>query len=140
MTTGRSRTRTGRMLGAVVSASFLALTACSGGEGVDVNGGEGNGEGEGAQGGTLVAAISAQPDQLDPHMTTAYPSFQVLENVYDTLVVPDASGEFQPSLPTACETRDDGVTWTFAWLEGGTVTDGSEFETADVACSYNRSI
>ena len=140
MTTGRSRTRTGRMLGAVVSASFLALTACSGGEGVDVNGGEGNGEGEGAQGGTLVAAISAQPDQLDPHMTTAYPSFQVLENVYDTLVVPDASGEFQPSLATEWETSDDGLTWTFTLREGVTFHDGSEFDSADVVYSFNRII
>ena len=41
-----------------------------------------------------------QPDQLDPHQTTAYASFQVLENVYDTLVVPDPDnvGEFLPSL------------------------------------------
>lgn len=46
------------------------------------------GEGEPAAAGTFVAAIGQQPDQLDPHVTTAYPSFQVLENVYDTLVVP----------------------------------------------------
>jgi peptide/nickel transport system substrate-binding protein len=37
-------------------------------------------------GGTLTAAISADPVGFDPHKTSAYSSFEVLENVYDTLV------------------------------------------------------
>ena len=46
-------------------------------------------------------AVSAQPDQFDPHKTSAYPSFQVLENVYDTLVVPNAENlKMEPSLAT----------------------------------------
>ena len=78
-------------------ALALAAAACSdGGDDVSVDEEGGGGGGDG----TFVAAISAQPDQLDPHQTTAYASFQVLENVYDTLVVPDPDnvGEFLPSL------------------------------------------
>jgi len=50
------------------------------------------------EGGTLVAAIGAEPDQLDPHVTSSYNSFQVLENVFDTLVEPDENLEMVPAL------------------------------------------
>src|SRR3712207_4211525 len=114
----------------------MALSACSGGESVDTGGG-GGGSGDG----TLVAAVAAQPDQLDPHVTTAYPSFQVLENVYDTLVVPNAEDlTMEPSLAESWETSDDGLSWTFTLREGVTFHDGSEFDSADVVYSYNRII
>ncbi|PSL01181.1 peptide/nickel transport system substrate-binding protein [Haloactinopolyspora alba] len=139
--TRRQRVRT--RLAAVLSAAVLA-GACSGGEDVDVGGDGGGGDGGGGDGGstggTLIAAISAQPDQFDPHKTQAYASFQVLENVYDTLVVPDAEGQFQPSLATGWETSEDGLTWTFTLREGVTFHDGSEFDSADVVYSYNRII
>jgi peptide/nickel transport system substrate-binding protein len=48
--------------------------------------------------GSLIVAIAGEPDQLDPHKTTAYFSFEVLENVYDTLVEPDANLEMRPAL------------------------------------------
>ncbi len=130
--------RTNRLL-PLAAAAALLLTACGGGgESVDTGGGGGGGGGEG---GTLVAAVSAQPDQLDPHQTTAYPSFQVLENVYDTLVVPNAEDlTMEPSLAESWETSEDGLTWTFTLREGVTFHDGSEFDSADVVYSYRRII
>ncbi|MCV2490615.1 ABC transporter substrate-binding protein [Geodermatophilus sp. YIM 151500] len=129
--------RSTRLL-ALTAAGALAVSACSGGEGVDTGtGGGGGGGGEN----TLVAAVAAQPDQLDPHVTTAYPSFQVLENVYDTLVVPNAEDlTMEPSLAESWETSEDGLTWTFTLREGVTFHDGSEFDSADVVYSYNRII
>ncbi|MGY2002773.1 ABC transporter substrate-binding protein [Blastococcus sp. SYSU DS1024] len=120
-------------LGAV---GALALSACGGGgESVDTGGGGGGGDN------VLVAAVSAQPDQLDPHVTSAYPSFQVLENVYDTLVVPNAQDlTMEPSLATDWEVSDDGLTWTFNLREDVTFHDGTEFDAADVVYSYNRII
>lgn len=86
---------------ALLVALLLGLAACGGGEGVDIDGDGTAGEGgDEASGGTLIAAISGEPDQLDPHKTTAYPSFQVLENVYDTLVQPNEELEFEPALAT----------------------------------------
>ncbi len=120
---------------ALAVAGALALTACGGGESVDTGGGGGGGEN------VLVAAVSAQPDQLDPHVTSAYASFQVLENVYDTLVVPNAEDlTFEPSLATEWETSPDNLTWTFTLRDGVTFHDGSEFDSADVVYSYNRII
>ncbi|TYP87256.1 ABC transporter substrate-binding protein [Blastococcus xanthinilyticus] len=122
----------------LVAAGALILTACGGGgESVDTGAG-GGGSGGGS---TLVAAVGAQPDQFDPHVTSAYPSFQVLENVYDTLVVPNPEDlTMEPSLATDWETSEDGLTWTFTLREGVTFHDGSEFDAADVVYSYNRII
>jgi peptide/nickel transport system substrate-binding protein len=123
---------------ALAAAGALALTACGGGDSVDT-GGSGGGGGGGDN--TLVAAVSAQPDQFDPHVTTAYASFQVLENVYDTLVVPDPEDlTMQPSLATEWETSDDGLEWRFTLRDGVTFHDGSDFDSADVVYSYNRII
>jgi peptide/nickel transport system substrate-binding protein len=128
--------RTNRLL-PLAAAAALVLTACGGGgESVDTGGGGGGGGDN-----VLTAAVSAQPDQFDPHVTTAYPSFQVLENVYDTLVVPSAEDlTFQPSLAESWETSEDQLTWTFTLREGVTFHDGSEFDSADVVYSYDRII
>ncbi len=121
---------------ALAAVGTLALAACGGGgDSVDTGGGGGGGDN------VLVAAVSAQPDQLDPHVTTAYASFQVLENVYDTLVAPDPEDlTMQPSLATEWETSDDGLEWRFTLRDGVTFHDGSDFDSADVVYSYNRII
>ena len=122
------------------AALALVLAGCSIGEGVEADGLESGGSG-GGSGGAFVAAIAAQPDQLDPHKTTAYPSFQVLENVYDTLVVPSADDlTMEPSLATEWTTSEDGLTWTFTLRDGVTFHDGSTFDAADVVYSYDRII
>lgn len=131
------KVRWGRL--AFALSAILIVAGCGGGDDVDVDGdGDPGSTEEPSGGGTLIAGISAQPDQLDPHLTTAYASFQVLENVYDTLVAPDAEGSFQPSLATEWTTSDDGLTWTFTLREGVTFHDGSAFDSADVVYSLNR--
>lgn len=89
-------------------------------------------------GGTLVAAIGAEPDQLDPHVTSSYNSFQVLENVVDTLVEPDENLEMVPALAESWEVSDDGMTYTFDLRDGVTWHDGSAFTANDVVYSYGR--
>ncbi len=89
-------------------------------------------------GGTLVAAIGAEPDQLDPHVTSAYVSFQVLENVFDTLVEPDENLEMVPSLAESWEVSEDGLTYTFTLRDGVTWHDGTPLTADDVVYSYGR--
>lgn len=125
-----------KMRALVLSASLLALSACGGGDPVDVDGDDAGG----GRGGTLVAAISGQPDQLDPQSTSAYASFQVLENVFDTLVEPDEELQMQPALAESWETSDDGLTWTFEVRDDVTWHNGREFVADDVVYSYNRII
>jgi peptide/nickel transport system substrate-binding protein len=129
-------------LGLLAAAALLA--GCGSGEGVDVDGegsgGSSEGAGSGGSGGVLTAAIGGEPDQLDPHKTSAYYSFEVLENVYDTLVEPNENLEVEPSIATDWTTSEDQLTWTFTIRDGVTFSDGSPLTAEDVAYSYNRII
>lgn len=118
-----------RVLSALLSVMMLA--ACSTGQRVDL--------GDGASG-NLIAAIAGEPDQLDPHKTTAYFSFEVLENIYDTLVEPDENLEMQPALAQSWEVSPDQLTWTFRLRPDVTFHDGSPFTADDVVFSYRRII
>jgi peptide/nickel transport system substrate-binding protein len=139
----RSRRRSARArAGALVAAAATALllAGCSGGDGVDLdNGDDGASAGSGSSRGITVA-IGGEPDQLDPHKTTSYFSFEVLENVYDTLVEPDENLEMQPALATSWDLSDDQLTWTFHLRKGVTFQDGSDFTADDVVYSFNRII
>src|SRR3984893_15911054 len=109
----------------------ITLTACSTGERVDL----GNESSH-----NLIAPIAGEPDQLDPHKTSAYFSFEVLENVYDTLVEPDENLEMRPALAESWEVSGDQLTWTFHLRQGVTFHDGSPFSAEDVVYSYKRII
>jgi peptide/nickel transport system substrate-binding protein len=151
---------------ALIAVLAMILTACSEGESVDVT--EGGGaettapgdttapddttaptepdDGEESPdttaaaegGGTLIAAQGAEPDRLDPHLTSAYASFQILENVYDTLVQPGDDLTMEPALAESWEISDDQLTWTFALREGVTFHNGRELVADDVVYSYER--
>ena len=121
------RARVALIAGVIIA---LALTACSTGQRVDLGGGQG----------ALIAAIAGEPDQLDPHKTSSYFSFQVLENVYDTLVEPDENLEMRPALAESWEISPDQLTWTFHLRKGVTFHDGSPFTADDVVYSYRRII
>ena len=86
----------------------------------------------------LIAAQGAEPDRLDPHLTSAYASFQVLENVYDTLVQPGPDLQMEPALAESWEISDDNLTWTFTLREGVTFHNGRALTADDVVYSYNR--
>lgn len=119
-----------RLLGICVAAA-LTVAGCSVGEGVDV---------DSLAGDVVTAAIAGEPDQLDPHKTSSYFSFEVLENVYDTLVEPDENLEFQPALAESWDLSEDQLTWTFHLRDGVTFHDDSEFTADDVVYSYRRII
>ncbi len=124
-------TRTAASTALVVLALVVALTGCSTGQRVDL--------GDGAEGG-VIEAIAGEPDQLDPHKTSAYFSFEVLENIFDTLVEPAENLQMRPALAESWEVSDDELTWTFRLRPGVTFHDGSPLTAEDVAFSYNRII
>ncbi len=118
----------------IVAGAVLALVAllgCTTGERVEL--GDESSD-------NLVAAIAGEPDQLDPQRTSAYFSFQVLENVFDTLVQPDADLEMVPALAESWEVSPDQLVWTFHLREGVTFHDGTPFTADDVVYSYRRII
>ena len=109
----------------------IALTGCSPGDRVDLGD---------VSSGNLIAAIAGEPDQLDPHKTSAYFSFEVLENVFDTLVEPDENLEMRPALAASWDITPDQLTWTFHLRNGVTFHDGSPLTADDVVYSYRRII
>lgn len=115
----------------VLACLVIALTGCSTGKRVDL-GDESSGN--------LIAAIAGEPDQLDPQKTTAYFSFEVLENVFDTLVEPDENLEMKPAVAQSWTVSPDQLTWTFRLRQGVTWHDGSPFTADDVVYSYRRII
>lgn len=114
-------------LAAVVA---LTLTSCASAQRVDLGDSAGN----------LIAAIAGEPDQLDPQKTSSYFSFEVLENVFDTLVEPDENLEMRPALAESWTVSPDQLTWTFRLRGGVTWHDGSPFTADDVVYSYRRII
>jgi peptide/nickel transport system substrate-binding protein len=121
-----------RQPAAVIAAmvTLLVVASCSPAQRVDLGQGSGN----------LIAAIAGEPDQLDPQKTSAYFSFEVLENVFDTLVEPDENLEMRPALAQSWSVASDQLTWNFHLRKGVTFQDGSPFTADDVVYSYRRII
>ncbi|EKF23245.1 bacterial extracellular solute-binding s, 5 Middle family protein [Mycolicibacterium hassiacum DSM 44199] len=116
---------------ALLMVLVVLVAGCSTGQRVSLGG---------DRAGYLIAAIAGEPDQLDPHKTTAYFSFEVLENVFDTLVAPDANLEMRPALAESWTVSPDQLTWTFRLRSGVTFHDGSPLTAEDVVYSYRRII
>lgn len=89
-------------------------------------------------GGVLRAGMQTDPVGLDPHTTQATATRNMLENVYDTLVMFDSQMQIVPALAESWETSEDGLTWTFTLRQGVTFHDGSALKASDVAFSLNR--
>ncbi len=90
------------------------------------------------RGGTLVAAWAQEPVGLDPHITSAMSSYQVLENVLDGLITLDAEQNLVPSLATDWEVSDDGRTVTFTLREGVQFSNGKELTADHVVTVFER--
>ncbi|MFP3953628.1 MAG: ABC transporter substrate-binding protein [Candidatus Acetothermia bacterium] len=89
-------------------------------------------------GGELIAGISADPVGFDPHKTSAYSSFEVLENVYNTLVTVGDDLTPQPAIAKSWEVSEDGLTWTFHIREGIKFHNGRTLVAGDIEYSLER--
>jgi peptide/nickel transport system substrate-binding protein len=82
--------------------------------------------------------MQTDPVGLDPHLTTATATRNMLENVYDTLVMISAEGRIVPSLAETWKTSEDGLTWTFNIRRNVKFHNGRAMTPEDVAYSINR--
>ncbi len=90
------------------------------------------------RGGTLIAAMAADPQGFDSHITSAHSSFEILENVYEQLVTVDENLNMVPALAESWEVSDDNLTWTFNLREGVRFHNGRPLTSDDVVYSYER--
>ncbi len=89
-------------------------------------------------GGTLIAGMQTDPVGLDPHITNATSTRNMLENVYDTLVAFDSSLRIVPALAESWTVSDDGLVWTFDLRDGVTFHNGEPLLASDVKFSIER--
>ena len=137
----RSVLRGAGVVGLVGMVGPAMLSACgASGEGSDGEPAAGSSSapaGEIVPGGVLRAALTGEPDTLDPATSAIYTGAQVYDNVFSKLIDVDASGEFVGDLATAWDAPDE-VTWVFDLVEGVSWHNGEEFGPQDVVFTFQR--
>ena len=64
------------------------------------------------KGGTLEVAFNADPETLDPHISTALLAARVLALIHDNLINRDYDGSFKPGLADKWDMSPDGKVYT----------------------------
>src|SRR5690606_4923844 len=86
---------------------------------------------------TVTMAMAAQPDTLDPQVTSATAAFQVSKSIYDTLVEVGPDGVIVPALAASYNAAPDGLAYTFN-LVTTNFHDGTPLDSADVKATLER--
>jgi peptide/nickel transport system substrate-binding protein len=92
-------------------------------------------------GGTLVMALSAEPDQLDPTLARSLYSRYVFHAMCQKLYDVDAAAKIVPQLATALpKVSNGGKTVTIPVMEGAKFADGTPFNAAAVKAAFERNL
>ena len=87
----------------------------------------------------LQVAVSDSPAGLDPHIATAFNTFQVIEGtIYEGLTDLGADLAVVPGLASAWTISDDLKTYTFDLRDGVAFHSGKPMTSADVVASLER--
>lgn len=87
----------------------------------------------------LQLAVDGSPAGLDPHIITAFTSFQIVNGtIYEGLTNVDKDLRIVPALAQSWTISPDGKAYTFKLVRGATFHDGKPVEAADVVASFNR--
>ena len=93
---------------------------------------------EAAEGGVLTIARSADVDNLDPHLATAFQSRQALELIFETLTEFNEDLEVVDGLAEDWEFSDGGETLTFHLRDDVQFHDGEPLTADDVVATVER--
>ncbi|HSB86078.1 MAG TPA: ABC transporter substrate-binding protein [Ilumatobacteraceae bacterium] len=96
--------------------------------------------GQPAEGAEITIALGSEPTSLDPYLVDDGAERAVNDNVYETLLSRNATGDLQPGLATELPTQVDDLTWQFKLREGVKFHDGSPFNADSVVASINRMV
>lgn len=86
----------------------------------------------------IHVALSAQPETIDPMMTTGAPTKYVARHIYESLVALDQEHQPVPMLAESIDVSNNGKTYTFYLREGIQFHNGKEMNAEDVVASMNR--
>ena len=135
-----------RIFALFLSALLLATVLCGCGDATpETETTEGFGSdttsssGEPVMGGELVVGISQDlGDSLDPYQMTAAGTREVLFNVYEGLVKPNADGDYEAAVASDFAVSEDGLTYTFTLRDGVLFHNGDPVTVEDVIYSYDN--
>jgi peptide/nickel transport system substrate-binding protein len=96
------------------------------------------GAGNAPTGGTLQAAISAEPSDFDPDRFTGGVGLYFYANVFERLYQQDQQSNVVPWLAKDYSLSSDGLTYTFDLRPDVTFHDGSKMTADDVVFSFQR--
>lgn len=86
----------------------------------------------------LSMALSVDPDGLDPQRTTAASTFQITNNLYDTLLRVNTDGSLREGLAQKWEVSEDGLTLTFHLRPDVRFHNGDICDAQAVVASFQR--
>lgn len=129
----RDLLRRGGLIGAMLVAGPAVLASCSSGEPTS----SGSASTAPRAGGDLRAALTGEPDTLDPATSSVYTGAQVYDGIFSKLLDIDSSGKFVGDLATSWK-ADDERTWTFELVDNATFHNGEKFTAEDVKYTFER--
>jgi peptide/nickel transport system substrate-binding protein len=88
-------------------------------------------------GGTLTAALTGNPTNMDPAQANIYTGDEVYDNIFSKLVEMQSNGSFGPALATKWQ-QVNPTTWTFDLVDNATFHNGQKFSAADVKYTFDR--
>jgi peptide/nickel transport system substrate-binding protein len=88
--------------------------------------------------GTLILALDNEPPGLGPHLTTDTPTYMVVCNVYNALVLLNEDLQPAPDLAERWEVSPDGRVYTFHLVKNAEWHDGRPLTAADVEFTFNN--
>jgi peptide/nickel transport system substrate-binding protein len=88
-------------------------------------------------GGTLVGALTGEPDTLDPATSAIYTGAQVYDNIFSKLIDIDTDGSFYGVLATKW-TPTDATTWVFDLVTNAKFHNGETLTPDDVVYTFQR--
>ena len=130
----RDLLRRGGLLGLVALGGPSLLTACGS---TTKTAGTARPSATPRAGGALRAALTGEPDSLDPAISSVYTGAQVYDGIFSKLLDIDSSGTFVGDLAKSWKAVDD-KTWTFELVENATFHNGEKFTAEDVKYTFER--
>ena len=110
----------------MVSALSAALCGCKGGK-------------AGEDSSSIIVGIPQDlEDSLDPHKAVGAGTKEVLFNIFEGLVKPNADGDFIPAVAESYEISEDSLTYSFRLRDGVKFHDGSLVTAQDVKFSIDK--
>lgn len=90
--------------------------------------------------GDAVFAIVSDIMTTDPHRVSSGGDWNVLANVFESLLGRDTNGRLAPELATDYTVSEDGLVYDFTLREGVTFHNGEPFTAEDVVFSWQRAM